>query len=137
MSSLPGILKSIDHISMYSSIEVRSPFLDYRLINFTSSLPLKSRIGNGYNKRIIRESQEGIMSPTIINRTTKKGFGSPLHSWVKESKTMQEFLMDNINSQKGRNLPLPKKEFPKFTDMEMSDATEIWKRTNLILLQNE
>ena len=137
VTSLPGILKSIDHISMYSSVEVRSPFLDYRLINFTSSLPLKSRVGNGYNKRIIRESQKGIMSPNIINRTTKKGFGSPLHSWVKESKTMQQFLMDNINSQKGRNLPLPKIEFPDFSEMDMRDATELWKRTNLILLKNE
>jgi asparagine synthase (glutamine-hydrolysing) len=138
VESLPGILKTIDHASMFYSVEVRSPFLDYRLVNYASALPVTSKVGGGFNKRIIRDSMEGIMAPATRNRKSKKGFGSPILSWVQQSSLFNDFIGDHLNSQAFKELPLDKININKnLKELDYSSLVEIWKRINLSLIQNK
>jgi len=80
---LPRILRNYDLMSMAHGVEVRMPFLDYRLVNFCFSLPATSKIGNGYTKLVLREAMRGILPEAIRARKSKIGFNSPMLEWFR------------------------------------------------------
>lgn len=82
-SPLREYLKYDDRNSMSASVEARTPFLDYRLVEFAFSLPSDFKIKNFINKKIIRDYAKNIVSPSIINRSDKMGFISPQELWQK------------------------------------------------------
>ncbi|MBK7503681.1 MAG: hypothetical protein IPI52_00765 [Bacteroidetes bacterium] len=93
---LPYNLRDFDRGSMQHGIEIRMPFMDYRLVSFIFSIPQQSKIGGGFTKRILRDSMKGIMPEIIRNRKLKIGLGSPMVEWF--NGPMSEFLQDEINS---------------------------------------
>ena len=80
-TTLPTLLRNYDKYSMANGVEVRMPFMDWRLVCFVFSLPLKSKIGNGFTKRIQRDSLKGILQDEIRLRRDKIGWNSPSHEW--------------------------------------------------------
>jgi asparagine synthase (glutamine-hydrolysing) len=97
-SVLPTILRSYDRASMAHGIEVRMPFMDWRLVTYGFALPEASKIGAGYTKRILRESMRGLMPEDIRLRTNKIGFTSPLDQWARGA--MKPWLQDTVNSRR-------------------------------------
>lgn len=79
---LPTILRNFDRLSMAHGIEVRMPFMDWRLVTFVMSLPDSSRIGDGQTKRVAREALRGRMPESIRSSPVKIGFNSPLPGWM-------------------------------------------------------
>jgi len=77
-----SLLRKYDRMSMSHGVEVRMPFLDWRLVTFAFSLPDESKAGGGYSKRILREAMRGILPEKIRTRTLKIGFQSPLLDWM-------------------------------------------------------
>lgn len=96
--SLPINLRDFDRAAMQNSIEIRMPFMDYRLVNYMFSLPQQSKLGGGYTKRIIRDAMKGIVPEPIRTRTLKIGIGSPIAEWMSEP--LKEFTMDLLSSDK-------------------------------------
>lgn len=94
---LPTILRGFDRCSMGHGVEIRAPFMDWRLVCYAFSLPSTSKIGLGFTKRILRESMCGILPESIRTRTSKVGFSSPMYEWVKGP--LKAFTLDNVNSQ--------------------------------------
>ena len=45
----------IDRMSMSQGLEVRSPLLDYRLLNFANKIPISSKIQYGIGKIPLRK----------------------------------------------------------------------------------
>jgi asparagine synthase (glutamine-hydrolysing) len=89
------ILTKVDRMSMAHSLEVRSPLLDYRVVEFACRLPLSFKIARGTTKRILRRVAEDHIPEPILKRS-KYGFQVPLGQWFKgdlESWTEQR-LMD-------------------------------------------
>jgi len=82
-SVLPTILRSYDRASMAHGIEVRMPFMDWRLVTYGFALPEESKLGRGYTKRILRQAMTGLMPDPIRLRTNKIGFTSPLDEWTR------------------------------------------------------
>lgn len=82
--SLPGFLHYEDRNSMAFSIEARSPFLDYRLVEFMVSLSNDYKIRDGISKRLLRESLKDILPKEIIERKEKQSFYAPIEKWDKE-----------------------------------------------------
>jgi asparagine synthase (glutamine-hydrolysing) len=80
-TTLPMILRNFDRCSMAHGIEVRMPFLDWRLVCFVFSLPDRSKIGGGFTKRILREAMRGILPEEVRTRRSKIGFSSPMPNW--------------------------------------------------------
>ena len=83
VNTLPPILQIIDRCAMASSVEVRMPFMDYRLVTYVLSLPTASRSGGGYTKRVLREAMAGVVPDLARLRRTKTGFGAPLVDWMR------------------------------------------------------
>lgn len=78
---LPSILRNFDRCSMASGVEVRMPFMDWRLVCMSFALPADRKIGHGYTKWILREAMQGILPDTIRLRRSKIGFNSPMIDW--------------------------------------------------------
>lgn len=76
------ILVKVDRMSMHQSLEVRSPFLDYRIVEFACALPLDLKIHNGMQKFLVRESYRGQLPEQIMSRR-KHGFAIPLPGWFR------------------------------------------------------
>ncbi|MBF0529210.1 MAG: asparagine synthase (glutamine-hydrolyzing) [Deltaproteobacteria bacterium] len=76
--SVPVVLHEDDLNAMFFSLENRSPFLDQSLFEFIYCVPTKYLIGNGYNKKILREALKGIVPPKILSTRTKIGFNAPI-----------------------------------------------------------
>jgi asparagine synthase (glutamine-hydrolysing) len=95
-TQLPMNRRDFDRLSMAHGVEVRSPFMDWRLVTFTFSLPSESKIGGGFTKRILRDALKGILPEPIRQRTRKLGFPNMAESW--SSPKAQEFIRDAVNS---------------------------------------
>ena len=75
------VLPFVDRLSMAHSVEVRSPFLDYRIVEFVNRLPGGIKIKNGSVKYILKKAAEKIL-PTDIVQRPKEGFVQPIYSWM-------------------------------------------------------
>lgn len=84
--NLPKVLKYEDRNSMAFGIESRIPFLDYRLVEFSFSLPETMKIRNGWTKYILRHAMKDILAPKIALRKTKLGFPVPDYKWLVDNK---------------------------------------------------
>ena len=80
---LPTLLRNYDRYSMASGVEIRMPFMDWRLVCFTFSLPWTSKLGGGYTKRVLRDAMAGILPEKVRTRRDKIGWNAPLHEWLK------------------------------------------------------
>ena len=91
-SFLPTLLCSYDRAAMSHGIEVRMPFMDWRLVTYGFALPETSKIGGGYTKRVLRHAMRGIMPEPIRLRTKKIGFVSPMNVWSRGA--LKSWLLD-------------------------------------------
>lgn len=80
---LPGdILTKVDRTSMAVSLEAREPLLDYRLIEFSASLPEAMRVRGGQGKWLMKRAMRGTLPDDILYRP-KMGFVSPIAQWFR------------------------------------------------------
>jgi asparagine synthase (glutamine-hydrolysing) len=79
---LPTILRNFDRISMAHGIEVRMPFMDWRLVTYTMALPEASKSSGGYTKVIARRAMANQMPESIRMGRRKVGFNSPMPEWL-------------------------------------------------------
>ena len=63
----------VDRASMAFSVEVRSPFLDYRIVEFARTLPVEYRYQRGRKKRILRDILKEYIPEEVFSKP-KKGF---------------------------------------------------------------
>jgi len=81
-SYLPDdILVKVDRASMAHSIEVRSPFLDYRVVEYASTLPRGVLINGTQGKMPLRLLGRRLLPPDV-STAKKKGFGAPVGEWL-------------------------------------------------------
>lgn len=78
------LLKDIDFMSMWHSIETRVPFLDKELITFIFSIQENIKFGDSMPKGILLKAFKDILSPEISSRK-KMGFTFPFHAWIKNN----------------------------------------------------
>jgi asparagine synthase (glutamine-hydrolysing) len=68
---------------MAHGVEIRMPFMDWRLVCYTFALPESSKLGAGYTKRVLREAMRGVMPEQLLRRRDKVGFMPPLLEWFR------------------------------------------------------
>ena len=97
MFSIPQILHTEDRMSMAASAEMRTPFLDYKLVE--KSLPLSAdyKINNGWTKYILRKIMEPHMPSEITWRADKQNFGNSQSALLKGN--LINTVKDNYLSQ--------------------------------------
>lgn len=133
-NSLPALLRNFDRAGMMNSVEIRMPFLDYRIVEYVFSLPFESKIGNGFTKRILREAMANKMNEEVRTRTFKVGIASPFEFWAQNY--LKEWFESSI-------LKLEKDEQAKYSELlnqyyinsDKNILEKIWNRLNLELIK--
>ena len=74
------ILTKVDRASMAHGLEVRSPFVDYRVVEFACRLPLQFKLKGLTTKYLLRKAFSRDLPPSPIKRK-KHGFAVPLGDW--------------------------------------------------------
>jgi asparagine synthase (glutamine-hydrolysing) len=78
------ILVKADRASMAHGLEVRTPFLDYRVVEFAASLPIQWKLNGLKKKHILKLSQRGRLPDAVLDRP-KQGFNAPVSHWLLSS----------------------------------------------------
>jgi asparagine synthase (glutamine-hydrolysing) len=138
--TLPSLLRNFDHASMMNSVEIRMPFMDYRLVELAFSLPYSSKIGGGFTKRILRDAMKDIMPESIRTRTFKVGLAAPTKDWF--AGPLKELLGDELESLGFKeHAQLEEKEFEQMKALHSAgqwtdqEATRMWLALNAHLIR--
>jgi asparagine synthase (glutamine-hydrolysing) len=91
------MLTKVDSMSMANSLEVRVPFLDYRVVDFAFKLPDNFKISRKNRKIILKETFKNELPAEIFHRS-KKGFEVPLLKWFQTD--LKSFIVDDLLSEK-------------------------------------
>jgi asparagine synthase (glutamine-hydrolysing) len=91
------ILVKVDRATMSVSLEGREPFLDHKLIEWTSKLSAEFKYKNGKSKYILRKILYKYIPPELIDRP-KQGFGVPIYEWFK--KDLKELYLEYLNEER-------------------------------------
>jgi asparagine synthase (glutamine-hydrolysing) len=95
---LPGdMLTKVDLMSMANSLEVRSPFLDFEVVDFAMRLPADYKISGAGRKRIVQDAFRTMLPEELYNRP-KHGFEVPLLSWFRNE--LNTWIFDDLLSSK-------------------------------------
>ncbi len=123
-SYLPeDLLYKMDIASMSTSLEVRAPFLDYKLMELTAKIPRSLKI-SGLNKKYIFKKlllKNKILPEHIVNRP-KKGFNPPIGNWLKND--LKKYTLESLGSKKFRQTGI-------FDNVKLDDYIEKYYSTNL------
>lgn len=123
--SLIPILRNFDKASMISNIEVRMPFMDFRIVEFCFSLPINFLLNGEFTKLILRESCAEFLPESTKNRNAKLGFQTPIETWMEELvKNDFDYLKED---------PIYKKVLNHWRKKELNTKDK-WRLLNLAIL---
>ena len=77
------LLMKLDRASMACSLELRTPYLDQRLVEFTAGLPMAFKMRGLKTKYLFKKALEGRLPSKILYRQ-KRGFSVPVGRWMRE-----------------------------------------------------
>ena len=92
------MLVKVDLMSMDHALEVRTPFLDYTLVDFVAKLPVEYKIDKQIRKKILQETYRPRLPEELFNRK-KHGFEVPLLKWFQtdlKSMITEDLLSDQF-----------------------------------------
>lgn len=85
LTLMPYWLSAGDRNYMGLPIEIREPFLDFRVVEFAFTLPLEYLERDGWQKWIVRKTLELYLPPGVVWRKRKMGFPFPYERFFRES----------------------------------------------------
>lgn len=103
MTYLPeDLLVKVDRASMQHGLEVRTPLLDHRLVEFVLQIPSPLKLTNGDSKHILKRVVSRWLPSEVLSRP-KMGFGIPLRYWFADGSfnLPADVLLDHTARQRG------------------------------------
>ena len=91
------ILVKVDRSSMKNSLEVRSPFLNHKLVEDAFCMAQEIKLKNNSTKYILKDILSDLMPKNFVNRP-KMGFAIPIERWIKNKefkKRIEEIFYDS------------------------------------------
>jgi len=84
---LQPLLVMADRLAMGNSLEVRNPYLDYRVIEFSAKLSDRLRYRDGQGKWVLRQALRRLVGSNlgITRRQVKHGLPAPVNQWLFKS----------------------------------------------------
>jgi asparagine synthase (glutamine-hydrolysing) len=106
---LEDMLVKVDRMSMAHALEVRSPLLDHRVVEFIARMPAELKLRGWEKKAILRDTVRPYLPPQTL-RKRKQGFSVPLREWLRGR--LSEMVGDYLETEHAR---LPAELFNRAT----------------------
>ncbi|WP_339709543.1 asparagine synthase (glutamine-hydrolyzing) [uncultured Kriegella sp.] len=117
----------VDRASMAFSLEVRSPMLDYRIVDFSRALPTAFKFIKGNQKRILKDVLYKHVPKELFDRP-KSGFTMPFKNWFRNE--LKDYVLSELNDDGLATIPfIDKKEVKVMIDQHMNGS---WNRYAII-----
>ena len=128
------VLAFVDFLSMAHSVEIRSPFLDYRVVEFVATIPGSLKIRNGNVKDILKKAVDPLL-PEGITKRPKEGFILPVFDWMVEK--FKDYSMEILSEKRLRKHDLLNRDIVKdivqsYYSGNRNNAGKVW---NLMMFQ--
>ena len=123
------ILNYSDVLSMAHSLEVRTPFLDHRLVEWAFSIPSTYRIRDGETKHVLKRVARRHLPAELVGRS-KEGFVEPAVYWI--GREMKEFAISYLQGASFNRLGLIETTFARevvdrfYTHGTFGDGKKVW-----------
>ena len=91
------ILVKVDRATMSVALEGREHFLDHRIVEWTSQLPVEFKYKNGVSRYLLRKVLYKYIPKELVERP-KQGFGVPIYEWFK--KDLRELYMEYLDGER-------------------------------------
>ena len=129
------LLLKVDRMSMADALEVRSPFLDYRVHEFAAALPERLKLRGRTTKWALKQlaAQRGLPKDLVHRR--KQGFGVPVGTWMRGPlrSWLEDLLLDPASLGRGYFEPAPVRRLVgEHLDGSADHTYRLW---NLALLE--
>lgn len=127
------LLRDTDQMSMAHALEVRVPFLDYKLVEYVIGLSDKVKYPHT-PKKLLTDATKGLLPENIINRP-KMGFTFPWEVWMKTD--LKTFCESNIHNLANRDSFNHDKVLALWNSFLHNSAKTPWyKIWHLVVLEN-
>ncbi len=122
------LLVKMDIASMANSLEVRSPYLDDKLIEFVARLPSSFKLKGRKSKYILKKSLSSLLPAEILYRR-KMGFGVPLSSWFRGE--LKNYLKEVILGERAKrrdyfDMDYVEKLFNEHISGKVNHSNRLW-----------
>ena len=94
---LSSYLHRQDRVGMMYGIEIRTPFLEHRLVGYVNSLPANLKIRNLWHKYILRKVAERHVPKEIVWNRNKTAFSAPISQSLYKGK-LRCFFNETLSS---------------------------------------
>jgi len=76
------MLMKVDLMGMANSLEIRNPYLDYRVVELAARMPGDWKLKGTERKHILKSAFRDFLPPRVLTRK-KYGFGIPVGEWLR------------------------------------------------------
>ena len=90
-------LPKVTCMSELAGIQVRFPFLDLSVAEFSGRVPARLKVKGLQKRYLFKKAFRDLLPPEILKKT-KHGFGIPVAVWMKTDRHMRELLHDTLRS---------------------------------------
>jgi asparagine synthase (glutamine-hydrolysing) len=94
------LLIKADKMTMANSVELRVPFLDYRVVEYAATIPSHMKIRHGEGKWILKEAMRNRLPNEILQRK-KMGFPTPINLLFQQE--LASYIYDLLLSERAIN----------------------------------
>lgn len=108
LTLVDGYLQKVDVATMAQSLEARSPFLDYRMVEWSMRLPVEFKLRGRHTKYLLKKALCRHLPANLVYRP-KQGFGVPVGQWLRgplrswaEDLLYDDTLVSRVPLEKGR-----------------------------------
>ena len=130
---LHELLMKQDQMSMAASVESRVPFLDHKLVEFTSGLPERLKLRGWTTKYVLRQSMKDLLPSAILDRA-KMGFPVPVGSWFRGAyrSLLDEYVLSHRAAERGLfNMDVVRALVEQHQRGEANHSERLWSLVNV------
>lgn len=131
ITKIPRSLRFFDRMSMQHGVELRVPFLDHKLVDFSFKMPDNFMIKSGVRKYLLREMAQELI-PNKVAWKPKAPIQTPMREWLKEARWVKDIIFSN--SFKQRNIFNNKEVAKTYSDYvagKFDNSFFLWQWINL------
>lgn len=119
-----NLLVKEDRCTMTFGLEARVPFLDRKVVEFMTSLPISFKVTAATTKRLFKRVAKEYLPGWILKRP-KHGFGSPVAEWLRQD--LHYLATDTLfSSESLLKHSLVKEKFEKHQKGDADHSRQLW-----------